>query len=58
MMTDQQKKDRKNRYKARTFLLNSIWYTKHEKLTNRGTAKAIFDSIRTTHEGNELVKQT
>jgi hypothetical protein len=54
MMTDQQKKDRKNR----TILLNSISYTKHEKLTNRDTEKAIFDPIRTTHEGNELVKQT
>ena len=47
-MTDQQKKDFKNHHKARTILPNVISYTEHEKITNRDSAKSIFDSLRMT----------
>jgi hypothetical protein len=57
-MSDQQKKDSTNHYKARTIMLNSISYNEYEKITNRDSAKTIFDSLRMTHEGNELVKET
>jgi hypothetical protein len=30
----------------------------YEKITNRDFAKTIFDSLRMTHEGNVLVKET
>jgi hypothetical protein len=30
----------------------------YEKITNRDFAKAIFDLLRMSHEGNELVKET
>jgi hypothetical protein len=42
-MSDQQKKDSTNHYKARTTLLNSISYNEYEKITKRDSAKAIFD---------------
>ena len=42
-MTDQQKKDYKNNHKARTILLNVISYTEYEKITDRETAKSIFE---------------
>jgi hypothetical protein len=58
VISDQQKKDNTNQYKARTILLNSISYNEYEKITNRDSAKAIFNSSRMTHEGNELVKET
>lgn len=58
VMIDQQKKDYKNHHKARTILLNAISYTEYEKITNRDTAKSIFDSLRMTHEGNTQVKET
>lgn len=58
VMIDQQKKDYKNHHKVKTILLNSISYTEYEKITNRDTSKSIFDSMRTTHEGNAQVKET
>ena len=57
-MSDQQKKELKNHHKARTILLSAISYTKYEKITNRDSAKNIFDSLRMTHEGNTQVKET
>ena len=57
-MTDQQKKEFKNHHKARTILLSAISHTEHEKITNRESAKHIFDSLRMTHEGNTQVKET
>lgn len=56
--TDQQKKDYKNHHKARTILLIVISYTEYEKITNKDTAKSIFDSLRMTHEVNAQVKET
>ena len=47
-MTDQQKKDFKNHHKARMILLNVISYTEYEKITNRDSAKSIFDSFKMT----------
>lgn len=58
VMKDQQKKDYKNHHKERAILLNVISYTEYEKITNRDTAKSIFDSRRMTHEGNTQVKET
>lgn len=58
VMTKQQKKDYKNHHKARTILLNSISCTEYEKITNKDTAKFIFDSLRMSHEGNTRVKET
>lgn len=57
-MIDQQKKDYKNHHKARIILLNVISYIEYEKITNRDTAKSIFDSLRMTHKGNAQVKET
>src|ERR1044072_127944 len=57
-MTDAQKKMFKDHHKARTILLNAISYTEYEKITNRETAKSIFDSLQMTHEGNTQVKET
>ena len=57
-MSDQQKKDFKNHHKARTILLNVISYTEYEKITNKDSAKSIFDSLRMTREGIAQVKET
>src|ERR1044072_9327460 len=57
-MTDAQKKMFKNHHKARTILLNAISYAEYEKITNKETAKSIFDSLQMTHEGNTQVKET
>jgi hypothetical protein len=38
-------------------LLNVISYTEYEKITNRDSAKFIFDSLRITHKGNAQVKE-
>ncbi|XP_050920280.1 uncharacterized protein LOC127137916 [Lathyrus oleraceus] len=51
-MTDQQKKDFKNHHKDKTIFLNIISYTEYEKITNSGSAKSIFDSLRLNLEGN------
>ena len=40
-MTGQHKKDFKNHHKAKTIFLNSIFYTKYEKITNKDSAKSI-----------------
>lgn len=55
-MIDQQKKDYKNHHKVRAILTNVISYTEYEKITNRDTAKSIFDYPRMTHERNAHVK--
>ena len=47
VMIEQHKKDYKNRHKAMIILLNVI-----EKITNRDTAKSIFEYLKMTHEGN------
>ena len=48
----------KNHHKARTFLLSAISYTKYEKITDKETAKSIFDSLQMNHKGNAQVKET
>lgn len=55
---EQQKKDHKNFHRSRTTLLNVISYSQYEKITNRDSAKSIFNSLRITHEGNEQVKES
>src|ERR1044072_2941847 len=57
-MTDAQKKTFKDHHKARTILLNAISYAEYEKITDKETAKSIFDSLQMTHEGNTQVKET
>src|ERR1044072_7115807 len=57
-MTDVQKKTFKNHHRPRTILLNAISYAEYEKITNKETAKSIFDSLQMTHEGNTQVKET
>src|ERR1044072_5306056 len=57
-MTDAQKKMFKDHHKARTILLNVISYNEYEKITNKETAKYIYDSLQMTHEGNSQVKET
>src|ERR1044072_2492234 len=57
-MTDDQKKDFKDHHKARIILLNAISYAEYEKITDKETAKSIFDSLQMTHEGNTQVKET
>src|ERR1044072_4295185 len=57
-MTDDQKKTFKDHHKARTILLNAISYAEYEKITDKETAKSIFDSLQMTHEGNTQVKET
>src|ERR1044072_6218720 len=57
-MTEAQKKKFQNHHKARTILLNAISYAEYEKITNKETAKSIFDSLQMTHEGNNQVKET
>src|ERR1044072_4605994 len=57
-MTDDQKKDFKDHHKARIILLNAISYAEYEKITDKETAKSIFDSLQMTHEGNSQVKET
>src|ERR1044072_2032096 len=57
-MTDDQKKTFKDHHKARAILLNAISYVEYEKITNKETAKSIFDSLQMTHEGNYQVKET
>ena len=58
MMSGQQKREFKNHHKARTILLSAISYSEYEKISNRDTAKNMFDSLRMTHEGNFQVKET
>ena len=57
MMSDQQKREFRNHHKARTILLSAISYSEYEKISNRDTAKNMFDSLRMTHEGNIQVKE-
>src|ERR1044072_1025175 len=57
-MTEAQKKTFKDHHKARTILLNAISYAEYEKITDKETAKSIFDSLHMTHEGNSQVKET
>src|ERR1044072_798017 len=57
-MTEFQKKSFKDHHKARTILLNAISYNEYEKITNKETAKSIYDSLQMTHEGNSQVKET
>src|SRR5580765_387532 len=57
-MTEAQKKTFKDHRKARTILLNAISYAEYEKITDKETAKYIFDSLQMTHEGNTQVKET
>src|ERR1044072_321834 len=57
-MTDDQKKTFKNHHKAITILLNTISYAEYEKITNKESAKSIFDSLQMTHKGNSQVKET
>src|ERR1044072_6188446 len=57
-MTESQKKAFKDHHKARTILLNAITYAEYEKITNKETAKSIFDSLQMTHERNSQVKKT
>ena len=48
-MSDDQKWEFKNHHKARTIMLNVIYYNEYEKITYRETAKEIFDSYKMTH---------
>src|ERR1044072_8715215 len=57
-MTEDQKKQFRNHHKARTILLNSISYSEYEKITDKETAKSIYDLLVLTHEGNLQVKET
>src|ERR1044072_7622090 len=57
-MNEDQKKQFRNHHKARTILLNSISYSEYEKITNKETAKSVYDSLVMTHEGNLQVKET
>ena len=57
-MSEQQKCDFRNHHKAITILLSDISYSEYEKISNRETAKNMFDSLRMTHEGNIQVKET
>src|ERR1044072_612855 len=57
-MNEDQKKQFRNHHKARTILLNSISYSEYEKITDKETAKSIYDSLVMTHEGNLQVKET
>ncbi|XP_058732645.1 uncharacterized protein LOC131604203 [Vicia villosa] len=57
-MTDYQKKAYKNHFKAMSILLSPLSYDLYEKITNKETAKSIFDSLKMNHEGNSQVKET
>ena len=39
-------------------MLSATSYIEYGKITNRATAKSIFDSLRMTHEGNNQFKET
>ena len=39
-------------------MLSAISYNEYEKITDRETAKGIFDSLQMTHEGSAQVKET
>ena len=57
-MTDHQKREFRNHHKDIPVLLSVISYTEYEKITNRESAKHMFDSLIMTHEGNTQVKKT
>lgn len=56
-MNEQQKRDKKNHRRSKTIFLNYISYLEYEKITNRDSAKSIFDSLKMSHEGNEQVNE-
>lgn len=56
-INEQQKKDNKNNHRSRTILLYTIFQVEYEKITNKDSAKFIFDSLRMTHEVNTQVKE-
>src|ERR1044072_5292743 len=58
MMTEDQNKLFKDHHRARAILLNAISYNEYEKITDKGTAKSIYDSLQMTHEENTQVKET
>ncbi|XP_058742377.1 uncharacterized protein LOC131614855 [Vicia villosa] len=57
-ITIDQKKAYKNHFKARSIMLSAISYNKYEKITDKETAKSIFDSLQMNHEGNAQVRET
>ena len=57
-MNEDQKKQFRNHHKAKTILLTFISYSEYEKITDKETAKSIYDSLVMTHEGNLQVKET
>lgn len=57
-MNKQQNKDHNNHHRSRIILRNVISYSEYEKMTNRDSAKSIFDYLKMTHEGNEQFKKT
>lgn len=57
-MDKQQKKDHKNHHRSKTILLNVISYSDFENITNRHSAKSIFDTLKMAHGGNEQLKET
>lgn len=56
-MNEQQSKDYKNLHGSINTLLYVISFSEYEKITNRDSAKSIFDSFRMTLEGNMQVKE-
>lgn len=57
-MNEQKKKDFKNHHKSITILLNAISHIEYEKITNRESTHDMFESLKTTREGNTQVKET
>src|SRR4051812_5145046 len=57
-MSGDQKKAYNNHFKAMSILLSVISHIEYENITDKETAKSLFDSLKMTHEGNAQVKET
>jgi hypothetical protein len=56
-MTPAQRKIYKKHHIVRGVLMNALPHAEYTKIVNRSTAKAIYESLCSTYEGNQQVKE-
>ncbi|MCI42071.1 aspartyl-tRNA synthetase, partial [Trifolium medium] len=57
LFTDEQKKQYKKHLKVKSILTKSISHSEFLKISNKSSAKFIWDSLCSTYEGNEQVQE-
>ncbi|MCI24063.1 aspartyl-tRNA synthetase [Trifolium medium] len=57
LFTEEQKKQYKKHNKVKSILTKSISHSEYLKISNKSSAKFIWDSLCSTYEGNEQVRK-